>query len=63
MKTILFKHNRSLKTLIGEYKRQNTKGLRGVKALILEEKAILKWRIQYLFLKYVKYKIVNLCKS
>lgn len=57
MNTILFKHNRSLKTLIKEYKRQNTKGWKGIRALILEEKGILKYRIQYLWLKYFVYKV------
>jgi hypothetical protein len=53
----IFKHNRSFKTLIKEYKRQNTKGLKGIRALILEEKGILKYRIQYLWLKYFVYKV------
>jgi hypothetical protein len=57
MNTILFKHNRSLKTLIKDYKRQNTKGWKGIRAFILEEKGILKYRIQYLWLKYFVYKV------
>ena len=52
----IFKHNRSLKTLIKDYKRQNTKGWKGVKTLINEERTILKWRLQYLWLKYFVYK-------
>ena len=59
MNTILFKHNRSLTTLIQEYERQNTKGWRGVKTLLNEEKGILKNRIQYLWLKYFVYKFKN----
>jgi hypothetical protein len=53
----IFKHNRSLKTLIKDYKRQNTKGWKGIRTLILEEKGILKYRIQYLWLKYFVYKL------
>ena len=53
----IFKHNRPLKTLIKDYKRQNTKGWKGIKTLISEEKTILKWRLQYLWLKYFVYKV------
>lgn len=56
METI-FKHNRSLFTLVKEYQRQNTKGLKGIKALLLEEKAILKNRLKYLWLKFFVYKL------
>jgi hypothetical protein len=48
-----------MKTLIARYKRQNTKGLKGVLKIISEEKTHAKWYIQYLFLKYVKYKLIN----
>jgi hypothetical protein len=51
----IFKYNRSLKTLIKDYKRQNTKGWKGVKTLISEEKTIFKLRLEYLWLKYIAY--------
>lgn len=53
----IFKHNRSLTSLIKDYKRQNTKGWKGIKTLISEEKTILKWRLKYLWLKYFVYKV------
>jgi len=59
----LLKHNRSFTTLLKEYKRQNTKGCKGIKSLISEEKTILKWRIQYLWLKYIKYPIDRFKKT
>lgn len=47
-----------MKTFIKRYKTQNTKGLKGVLTIISEEKTRAKWYVQYLFLKYVKYKLI-----
>jgi hypothetical protein len=42
---------------IKRYKVQNTKGLRGVKKILIEDYCNLKWRLKYLWKKYVEYPI------
>jgi hypothetical protein len=40
---------------IKRHKNQNTKGIKGVKKIVREEITIVKWRILYLWKKYVEY--------
>ena len=43
---------------ITRYKRQNTKGFKGVRKIFIEEKCNLKWKLQYLYYKYIYYKFI-----
>jgi hypothetical protein len=45
---------------IKRYKKQNTKGYEGIKKLLREDLTILKWKVQYIWKKYVEYPIKGL---
>jgi len=45
-----------METIITRYKRQNTKGFKGIRQVILEEKGIWKYRFKYLWYKYFIYR-------
>ncbi len=55
LKLLFFKDNSSLRKLIEQYKRQNTKGLRGIFRIISQESTIFRWRIEYLYLSFIKF--------
>ena len=40
---------------IKRYKHQNTKGIKGVLRILIIDITNLKWRVQYLWKKYVEY--------
>ena len=44
-----------MKTFFTDYKRQNTKGIKGITVLISERVTSLKYKIKYLYLKHIKY--------
>jgi len=50
------KHNRTLFALIQGYKKQNTKGFKGLKKIISEEITIFKNSCKIIWLKYFKAK-------
>lgn len=46
-------------TIFADYKRQNTKGFKGIIKIAREQLTIVKWKFQYTYLKYIKYKLVR----
>jgi hypothetical protein len=45
---------------IKRYKNQNAKGYKGIKRLLRQDLANLKWEVQYIWKKYIEYPIKGL---
>ena len=46
-----------METIVKRYRKQNTKGFKGIKKVLLEQKVIIKNWIKYFWYKYIIYNL------